>query len=129
MGLELSELAARLLDGPTFAVLCTINPDGSPQSSVIWVKRDDDTVVFSTIRGRRKALNMQRDPRVSICLYNPDNPLLYAEIRGSAAMDETGGAGLIDELSRKYTGNPWPDEPPERVRVVCRVSPTKVFSR
>ncbi|MBB5870727.1 PPOX class probable F420-dependent enzyme [Allocatelliglobosispora scoriae] len=126
MTTELPELAKRLLDSNVYATLATVNPDGSPQSSVIWVKRDGDDVVFSTILGRRKTLNMQRRPQVSLMLLDPANPLLYAEIRGEASLTQEGGPELINEMSRRYTGRDW-DDNPANVRVVCRITPTKVI--
>lgn len=129
MSEELSELARRLLDEPTFVVATTLNPDGGPQSSVIWAKRDGDDVIFSTVKHRQKARNLRRDPRISLCFFDPAKPLLYAEIRGTVTMTEEGGRELIEELSRKYTGHGYPDEPAENVRVVCRVRATKVISR
>jgi PPOX class probable F420-dependent enzyme len=126
MGIPLGEVATRLIDERTFFVLSTINPDGSPQSSVIWVKWLGDEVVFSTIRGRRKCRNMERDPRVSLVAYDPADPYVYVEIRGTVTLDEEGGDALIDELCRKYDDKPWKPRPAE-TRVVCRVSATKVF--
>lgn len=120
MGRELPALARELLDQQTYAVITTINPDGSPQASVIWAKRDDDEIVFSTIRGRRKTRNMERDPRVSFVAYDPADPYRYVEVRGSVTMTEQGGDALIDELCRAYQGRPWPHRPHE-VRVVCRL--------
>jgi len=123
----LSDLAKRLLDTNTFAILATLNPDGAPQSSVIWIKRDGDDVVFSTIRGRRKTRNMERDPRVSICVYDPADGYLYTEIRGAVEMTEEGGRDLINELSLRYDGKDFRVEAPEVIRVVCRVTPAKVI--
>jgi PPOX class probable F420-dependent enzyme len=123
----LPDLAVRLLDSHKFFVLTTINPDGGPQSSVIWAKRDGDVVVFSTILGRRKTLNMQRDPRVSLVAFDPDDPYLYVEVRGTVTMDPAGGDDLIDELCRAYTGEPWARRPTEQ-RVVCRVTVTKAVN-
>src|SRR2546423_11453296 len=80
----LNDLAKRLIDEKTFAVVATVNPDGSPQSSVIWIKRDGDEVLFSTIRGRRKTRNLERDPRVSVTLYDPADPYRNVELRGPA---------------------------------------------
>ena len=57
MGFELSPAAAALLDGRNYAVLATVNPDGSPQTSVMWVGRDGSDVLFSTVEGRRKHRN------------------------------------------------------------------------
>lgn len=129
MTVALSELAKRLIDADTFATLATVNPDGAPQSSVVWVKRDGDDVVFSTIRGRRKTRNMQREPRVSLTLFDPADPYRYVEIRGEVTMTEQGGPELIQELSQRYTGKPFTEHDPGNVRVVCRLTPAKVFTR
>jgi PPOX class probable F420-dependent enzyme len=128
-GVALPELARRLLDQFVFVVLSTVNPDGSPQSSVIWAKRDGDAVVFSTIRGRRKTLNMERDPRVSLCAYDPVDPYQYVELRGSVTLTEEGGPELIQELSMRYDGEHFTESNPANVRVVCRVTPSKVIVR
>jgi PPOX class probable F420-dependent enzyme len=128
MSEALPETAKRLADANTFAVLTTIDRDGSPQSTVIWIKRDGDDVLFSTIRGRRKTRNMERDPRVSICAYDPADPYVYVTVEGTVALDERGGDELINELSLKYDGKEWTPVP-GAVRVVCRVTPTRVLSR
>jgi len=127
MSVPLPDLARRLIDANTFAVLATLNPNGAPQSSVIWLKRDGDDVLFSTIRGRRKTMNMERDPRVSICLYDPADPYAYVEIRGSVEMTEKGGRELINELSLRYDGVGFRVEPPDVIRVICRVTPDRAL--
>src|SRR5256885_15913797 len=63
MGIQLSESALRLVDGKNYAVLATVNPDGSPQTSVVWVGRDGGDLLFSTVEGRVKHRNMVRDRR------------------------------------------------------------------
>jgi PPOX class probable F420-dependent enzyme len=125
--MPLPDLAQQLLDGRTYAVLTTLNPDGSPQSSVIWVKRDGDQAVFSTILGRRKTRNMQRDPRVSLCAYDPADPYRYVEIRGTVSMTEEGGRELIDELSQRYDSTSFRESRPDAVRVVCCIEASKVI--
>jgi PPOX class probable F420-dependent enzyme len=127
MGVELPGLARELLDQQAFAVVTTINRDGSPQSSVIWARCDGDEIVFSTIRGRRKTRNMERDPRVSFVAYDPADPYRYVEVRGAVTMTEQGGDALIDELCRAYVGQPWPHRPGE-IRVVCRLPATHVVT-
>lgn len=124
----LPETARRLLDEHAYFVLTTLNPDGGPQSSVVWAKRDGDVILFSTVLGRRKTRNMRRDPRVSLVAYDPADPYVYVEIRGTVTMTEEGGDALIDELSRAYDGTPWV-EPRPVTRVVCRLTPTKVVVR
>ncbi len=124
------EAARRLLNAPHFATVATTQPDGSSQQTVVWVKTDGDDVLFSTIRGRRKTLNMERDPRASVMVYDKDNPYAYVEIRGTVSMTEEGGDELIHELSHAYTGGRFPgDDGTDHVRVVCRVTPTKVITR
>lgn len=129
MSVPLSDLAKRLLDAPTYVTVTTINPDGSPQSSIVWVTRDGDDILMSTTKARRKARNLARDPRASVCFFDPENPFQYIEIRGRISMSEEGGRALIDDLSMKYNGHPYPEEPEDTVRVVCRLTPEKVVSR
>jgi len=124
---QLPELARELADGINFATVATVQPDGEPQSSVVWIKRDGGDVLFSTIRGRRKTANMEADPRVSLLLIDGANPYRYAEIRGQVEITDDPHAALIDELSVKYTGQPF-QEPPGRRRVIVRVRPTHVVA-
>jgi len=126
VGAALPEFVRGLLDANTFVVLTTLNPDGSPQSSVIWAKRDGDEVVFSTIRGRRKTRNLERDPRVSLCAHDPADPYRYFEVRGTVSMTEDGGPELIEELSQRYDGRPFRESDPDNVRVVCSVTARRV---
>ncbi|HET9142502.1 PPOX class F420-dependent oxidoreductase [Actinophytocola sp.] len=116
-----------LFQAPVFVVMTTINPDGMPQSSVVWAKVLGDDVVISTIRGRRKCRNMERDPRVTLLAYDPEDPYSYVELRGTVRLSEEGGDALIDELSRAYDGKPWSHRPHE-TRVVVRFTPAKVVS-
>lgn len=127
---EFSDELKRVLDGPVFVTVATLQPDGSPQLSVVWVKRDGDEVLISTTVGRRKEANLRRDPRVTVLVNPADAPYTYAEIRGTATLTTEGGDELIDELSRKYTGKAYADFNPgseqDGQRVVVRVRPRKV---
>ncbi|WP_340560407.1 PPOX class F420-dependent oxidoreductase [Streptomyces sp. GSL17-111] len=130
MAVVLSDKLKQLLDTKVFITVTTIQPDGGPQASPVWVKRDGDDVVFSTTLGRRKEKNLRRDPRISIVVQPAERPYQYAEIRGRATITTEGGQELIDELSMKYVGkrygefNPGAAQEPERV--VVRVTPDKV---
>ncbi|MFG2848278.1 PPOX class F420-dependent oxidoreductase [Kitasatospora sp. NPDC048296] len=127
MGVELSDKAKALIDGKNFAVVSTIQPDGSPQSSVVWVKRDGDDILFSTVEGRRKHLNLAKDARVSLVINPPESPYEYLEARGSVTMTTEGGRELINELAAKYRGvDTYTWDGPDDVRVVIRLSPRKV---
>jgi PPOX class probable F420-dependent enzyme len=121
MAMALSEATIRLLDGKNYAVVATINRDGSPQTSVIWVGRDGNDVVFSTVEGRLKHRNMVRDPRVSISVIDSADAENYVELRGRASISPDVGRQLDTQLSFKYDGKaPGPDRP-GAVRVVVRV--------
>ncbi|MFG3117196.1 PPOX class F420-dependent oxidoreductase [Streptomyces sp. NPDC048197] len=130
MTATLSDDLKKLLDTPVFVTVATIQPDGSPQVSPVWVKRDGDDLLISTTVGRRKEANVRRDPRVSVVVQPFDAPYTYAEIRGTASLTTDGGPELIDELSQKYTGKRYAEFNPEAgkdaQRVVVRITPRKV---
>ena len=121
MGIALSDAVLRLVDGRNYAVLATVNPDGSPQTSVIWVGRDGNDLLFSTVEGRVKHRNMLRDPRVSISVIDSADPENYIELRGRVSVALDIDRQLDTRLSWKYDGkDPDPDRP-GAVRVVVRV--------
>ena len=117
----------RYFDEARFATIATVEPDGRPQLSVVWIRRDGDDLLVSTVVGRRKHRNLVADPRASVLVYDDADPYHYVEVRGSVSMTEEGGRALIDELCEKYRGiTPYPWDGPQNVRVVVRVSPDKV---
>ena len=128
MNVRLPEAVLAILDAPEFATLATIQPDGQPQLSVVWVARDGDDLLISTVAGRRKHLNLVRDPRATVLVYPKANPYSYVEVRGTVTLTEEGGRALIDRLNVEYTGGEryTGDDGSENVRVVVRLTPTKV---
>jgi PPOX class probable F420-dependent enzyme len=126
---QLSDQAKALFDGTNYVTVATLQPDGSPQLSVVWARTDGEDVLISTVEGRRKHLNLVADPRVTLLLNPADAPYSYVEVRGEASLTTEGGRELIDELSRKYTGKDYASEPPETVRTVVRVTPRRVVER
>ena len=125
MGIPLSDATIRLLDGRNYAVLATVNRDGSPQTSVIWVGRDGTDVLFSTVEGRVKHRNMVRDPRVSVTVIDSADPENYAELRGRVSMTPDVGRAVDTQLSWKYDGRDPGEDRPGAVRVVVRVVPER----
>ena len=126
MAILLSEATIRLLDGPNYAVLATINPDGSPQTSAMWVGRDGADLLFSTVEGRVKHRNMLRDPRVSVTVLDSADPENYVELRGRVAMTPDIARRIDMALSWKYHGKDPDDDRPGAVRVVVRMVVEKV---
>ena len=131
MAERLPEKALPWLDQPEFATIATINPDGQPQLSVVWIARDGDDLLVSTVKGRRKHLNLERDPRATVLVYPKDAPYTYLEVRGTSTMTEEGGRELIDRLNDAYTGTGryTGDDGTDNVRVVVRITPDKVVLR
>ena len=126
MGIRLSEPVIKLIDGRNYAVLATVNADGSPQTSVMWVGRDGDDVLFSTVVGRLKHRNMVRDPRVSVTVIDSADPENYVELRGTASMTPDVGRRFDTGLSWKYDGKDPGEDRPGAIRVIVRVEVLKV---
>jgi PPOX class probable F420-dependent enzyme len=126
MDITLNPLAREVLDGPHIAAIATSNADGRPQSSVIFVKRDGDTVVFSTIKGRLKTRNMARDPRVSLLVADTRHPR-YLEIRGTVEITEDPEKRLLYEMYDRYMGGAAPPPEPDAERLIVRVTPEKLY--
>jgi PPOX class probable F420-dependent enzyme len=126
MDISLNESAREVLDGPHIAAIATSNADGRPQSSVIFVKRDGDTVVFSTIKGRLKTRNMARDPRVSLLVADRTQPR-YLEIRGTVEIIEDPEKRLLYEMYDRYMGGMAPPPEPDAERLIVRITPEKIY--
>jgi len=129
--IKLNDAARRLLDDVNPAVLATVNPDGSPQTSVVWVARDGDDLLLSSAAGRRKVTNVERDARISLTVYDRVDPLRYLEIRGTATVAEDLGRKLAVALAEQYegpgAGQEYLELPPEVVRVVVRITPQRLI--
>ena len=125
MSMQLNDVARELIDGPHIAVLATANADGRPQSSVIFVKRDADTVVFSTIKGRLKTRNMMRDPRVSLLVLASVGR--YVEIRGTVEITADPEKVLLREMYERYMAGETPPPEPDAERLIVRITPEKLY--
>jgi PPOX class probable F420-dependent enzyme len=129
MSITLSPKTIALLDGRNYGALATVNADGSPHTSVMWVGRDGNDVLFSTVAGRRKHRNMERDPRVSVSVIDSADAENYVELRGRVTMAPDPGREFDTGLSWKYDGrDPNPDRP-GAVRVIVRLSVERVAGR
>jgi PPOX class probable F420-dependent enzyme len=126
----------QVLDAPVFATVATVDPDGGPQQSVVWVTRDGDDVLFTIATGSRKGRNLRRDPRVSVLLSPPDEPYTYAAIHGKATLHADGASELRDALALKYTGQTYAEHNADAAArygdvemMVVRVTPERVVGR
>ena len=101
--MKLDDDVRAFLDAPRPADLATLNPDGSPQLSVIWYARRGDEVVVNTTAQRVKTKNMERDGRVALLVGDPQR---YVRLDGDARLVATGAEALADirALAVRYNG-------------------------
>jgi PPOX class probable F420-dependent enzyme len=122
---RLTEKQIELLTGPNFGVVATLKPDGSPQTTVVWVDWDGENVVFNTTTRRAKGRHLTEDPRVSITVWDRDDPYRFVEVEGVAKLDEEGADEHIRKLAQEYWGRDYA-EPKDRV--IVRIRPRRVYS-
>ena len=123
---------ANLLEGTVDVVLTTISPKGYPQSTLVWCSFDGAYVLLNTGIGYQKERNMRKNPHVSVFAYDSTNHLRWMEVQGDVELIEEGAVEHLNKLSLAYTGKGdfYKDVMPElagkEVRVIVRVSPTKI---
>src|SRR5579884_2102955 len=112
-----------LANGPNFAAVSTLLPSGRIQTQPIWVTADDDFLYLNTEIHRTKFQNVERDPRITVMIWDHANPYAYVEVRGRVVETVRGDAArrMIDELSQKYNGRPYPPEAIQSERVILKI--------
>jgi len=114
------ERARAVLEGPNLAHVVTVNPDGKPHVSCVWVGLDGDEVVFGSLGAWRKVRNLERDARIAVSVEAPSVNQLgmreYLVIEGTARIEPGGAPELLQELAHVYLGPdvrfPPMDDPP-----------------
>ncbi|HLB18617.1 MAG TPA: PPOX class F420-dependent oxidoreductase [Gaiellaceae bacterium] len=118
---------AFLDESPYVGVATTLREDGSPHSTIVWVDVEGDKVSFNTARGRLKPKNLERDPRASLLMVDPNDSYKWVAVSGPAELTEEGADAQIDKLAKKYLGKdeyPWRNPAETRVKVL--IEPEKV---
>ncbi len=115
-----------LAEGANFAAFTTLMPDGQPQTHVMWVGCDDEHVIINTEVHRRKFTNVEGDPRVTVTIWDAENPYSFVEVRGRVVETITGeeARASIDALSQKYMGHDYAPEI-QSERVILRIEPDR----
>jgi PPOX class probable F420-dependent enzyme len=107
-------------DNPYVGTVTTLRSDGSPHSTVVWVDVRNGAVGFNTARGRAKTDHLERDPRASLLVVDPNDPYKWVAVSGRAALSDDGADQQIDKLAKKYIGRdtyPWRRREEQRVSV------------
>lgn len=118
-----------LFDRRTFAHVATVEEDGTPHVTPVWIDfdRERHRILINTERHRRKAKNVSRNPRVGISMLDPDNPYRRLSVIGTVTeVTTTGAREHIDELSQRYFDKPFPSEITSE-RVILVIRPDEVF--
>ena len=126
---ELTEKARRLMTDPNYLYFATLNGDGSPQVTPVWVDVEDNRVRVNTAIGRIKERNTRRDPRVAASIANRDDPWDKVDIRGRVVEFVEGDEAErhIDSLSKKYIGqDPYPFRSPGERRIMLVIELDRV---
>ena len=104
---QIPETHRDLIDRPLWAALTTVMPDGQPQTTPVWCNRSGDTILINCMKGFRKTRNMRANPKVSLFVYDPNDPLRNIEIRGMVTeMCEKGALEHLDVLTQLYMNKP-----------------------
>jgi PPOX class probable F420-dependent enzyme len=112
------------------AALATLNADGSPQVTPVWVDFDGSNVLVNTAMGRVKTKNLEREPRVALTVIDPENPYRHLGLQGRATeITESGADAHIDKMAKKYLDkDTYPFRASGEVRVIVKIAPSKVYT-
>lgn len=119
--MSLPDSAKELIESGALCHLITLNPDGAPQVTCVWVGVDGDELVSGHLGDRRKLQNVRRDPRVAMSFegtrIHPPGLKEYLVVHGRARIEEGGAAELLQRLAHVHLGPdvkfpPMEDPPP-----------------
>jgi len=129
--MEIPDSVRAVVETGPLAHLATINADGSPHLTIVWVGLDSDQLVIGKLMPDRKVANIRRDPRVSLSMEAEGDHLgmqYHVVIEGTAEITEGGAPALLHRLGKVYIGPdadfPPMDNPPEGFTI--RITPTRI---
>ncbi len=128
---DISASAQAVIESGRLAHLVTVNPDGSPHVTIVWVGLEEADIVIGKLAVDQKMRNIRRDPRVSLSIeadgdqYGMQN---YLVVEGTARIEEGGAPALLRQLAQRYIGpgTDFPPMPNPPEGYVIRISPTRV---
>ena len=126
--MKLPEEAINMLKAKNFASLATVNKDGSPQVSVVWIDYENELIMINTAKGRVKTNNMERDPRVSVSVTDSKNPYYQITFKASVVdITEENAEDHIHSLAKKYLNEDNFPVANNETRVIVKIKPEKFF--
>ncbi|GLY26328.1 PPOX class F420-dependent oxidoreductase [Micromonospora sp. NBRC 101691] len=119
-----------LLNESQLAHVATIEADGTPHVTPVWVDTDGEHVIFNTAKGRVKHRNMERNPVVAISVSDRTNDYRTLWIKGTVELTTEGADEHIDRMAKKYLDkDTYPFRKPGEERVIVKVTPTQRLSQ
>jgi PPOX class probable F420-dependent enzyme len=116
-----------LLEQPNYAVVSTLNDDGSILSAVVWVGLEGGELAVNSAKGRKWPTNLERDSKITLLVFPADNPYEYVEVQGTASGTREDADDQINRLSKKYIGqDEYPFRQPGEERIKYVISPSRV---
>ena len=128
---QMTAEARAVIESGRLAHFVTVNADGSPQVTVVWVGLDGDDIVIGKLMVDQKVRNIQRDPRVSLSIEaegSSHGMQHYLVVEGRARVTDGGAPELLHELAQRYIGpgTEFPPMPNPPAGFIIRVTPTRV---
>ncbi len=112
---------------PNHAVVCTRNDDGSMHATVVWCSVEDGRIALNSAVGRKWPTNLERDPAITVLVYDETTPYEYVEVRGTARGTTEGADDHIDRLAKRYLdADSYPFRTSEETRIMYVVEPSLV---
>ncbi|MEK7445772.1 MAG: PPOX class F420-dependent oxidoreductase [candidate division NC10 bacterium] len=122
MAIALPQSVKKILQDKAYGHVVTLNADGKPQPTMVWMDVEGDEVLFNTADGRLKPKNLRRDPRVIISVQDHNDPQSYMVFHGQASVTEAGADEHIDTLAKRFLGvDKYPFRRPGEKRLLVRV--------
>jgi PPOX class probable F420-dependent enzyme len=122
MSIALPEPVRKLLEDRAYGHVISINSDGTPQVTMVWMDVDGDIALFNTAEGRVKPRNLRRDPRVQVAIQHRTEPQSYAVLHGRAEITDQGADEHIDKLAKRFLGlDRYPFRTPGEQRLLVRI--------
>ncbi|MFZ0995091.1 MAG: PPOX class F420-dependent oxidoreductase [Candidatus Dormiibacterota bacterium] len=111
------------MEAPNLVSVATVGRDGAPQATVVWFLLEGERILINTKAGRVKALNLERDPRVAMTVFDCANPYRSVQLRGVVVERRDGASAAEDihRLSRHYVGQDY-REPEDRISYLIAVN-------
>jgi PPOX class probable F420-dependent enzyme len=124
-----AQVALELCRKKALAYIGTVDEDGQPQVTPVWVDVREGKPAFNTAVGRAKERNLRARPQVSLTIADPDDPYRYVEVQGRAVLTEEGADQFIDDLAKKYLDvDSYPFRSEGEVRINVVVEPERYLS-